>query len=109
MKFYPVLFNEIDINQHFNTGRYLERINNNYSLDFQSNHKLTGLEVNFMREGLPDDSLAVNRQEINSNEHLCSVIRKGDGAELIKAKLMWEGKGGGEGRGKEKGVSGRNQ
>jgi medium-chain acyl-[acyl-carrier-protein] hydrolase len=51
-----------------------------------------------MREGLPDDSLAVNRQEINSNEHLCSVIRKGDGAELIKAKLMWEGKGGGEGK-----------
>jgi medium-chain acyl-[acyl-carrier-protein] hydrolase len=93
IKFYPVLFNEIDINQHFNTGRYLERINNNYSLDFQSNHKLTGLEVNFMREGLPDDSLAVNRQEINSNEHLCSVIRKGDGSELIKAKLMWEGKG----------------
>lgn len=93
LRFYPVLFNEIDINQHFNTGRYLERINNCYTLDFQETHKLSGLEVNFMREGMPEDSLAVNRQEITSYEHLCSVIRKDDDTELIKARLVWEGKG----------------
>ncbi len=87
---YPVLFNEIDINQHFNTGRYLERINNSYTFDFQASHKLKELEVNFVREGMPEDSLAVIRQELNSSDHLCSVVRERDGAELIRARLTWE-------------------
>ena len=34
MTFSPVLFTEIDINQHFNTGRYLERIINSYDFDY---------------------------------------------------------------------------
>ncbi len=91
-EFYPVLFNEIDINQHFNTGRYLERINNSYSFDFHANHRLSELEVNFVREGMPDDYLAVNRQEIGPGEHLCSVIRKTDGEELIRSRLVWSEK-----------------
>jgi medium-chain acyl-[acyl-carrier-protein] hydrolase len=90
LQYYPVMFNEIDINQHFNTGRYLERINNSYSIDFHASHKLTELEVNFMKEGMPEDSLGVNRHKLNDEEHLCSVVRKSDGAELIKARLVWE-------------------
>lgn len=88
--FYPVLFNEIDINQHFNSGKYLERINNSYSFDFHEMHELKELEVNFMKEGMPEDSLAVNQQYLSENEHLCSVIRQSDSAELIKARLVWE-------------------
>ena len=87
---YPALFNEIDINQHFNTGRYLERINNSYSFEFQEKHKLRELEVNFMREGMPEDSLAVNRHVLSEHEHLCSVVRNSDGAKLIRARLSWE-------------------
>lgn len=92
LTFYPVLFNEIDINQHFNTGRYLERINNSYSFDFHENHILTELEVNFVKEGMPDDSLAVSQQKLTEMEHLCSVIRQKDGSELIRARLVWEKK-----------------
>ncbi len=88
--YFPVLFNEIDINQHFNTGRYLERINNSYTSEFHEKHQLTELEVNFVREGMPDDYLAVNRQEVTNRDHLCSVIRKSDGNELIRAKLLWK-------------------
>lgn len=89
-EYYPVLFNEIDINQHFNTGKYLERINNSYSFEFHETHKLTELEVNFIKEGMPNDSLAVNQQRLTPGEHLCSVVRQSDGAELIKARLVWE-------------------
>ena len=89
-EYFPVLFNEIDINQHFNTGRYLERINNSYSFEFHNSRKLMEMELNFLKEGMPDDSLAVNRQELTPDEHLCSVIRKSDGAELMKARMVWE-------------------
>jgi medium-chain acyl-[acyl-carrier-protein] hydrolase len=88
--FIPVQFTEIDINQHFNTGRYLERINNSYPVDFQRDHKLAELEVNFLKEGLPGDSLAVNRQHLSQEEHLCSVVRESDGNDLIRARLLWQ-------------------
>ncbi len=90
--FFPVLFNEIDINQHFNTGRYLERINNSYSFDFHHNHTLREMEVNFLREGLPDDRLAVRQQRLTPSEHFCSIQREVDHAELIRARLVWEDK-----------------
>ncbi len=91
-EFYPVLFNEIDINQHFNSGRYLERLNNSYTFDFHEKHILKELEVNFVKEGMPSDRLGVRQQRLTPSEHLCSIIREGDDAELIKARLIWEEK-----------------
>jgi acyl-ACP thioesterase len=90
--FTPVLFNEIDINQHFNTGRYLERIVDSYDFDFHEKHELVEFEVNFAKEGIPEDSLAVKKQIIDSENHLCSVVRESDGADLIRAKLVWKGR-----------------
>lgn len=84
--FSSVTFNEIDINQHFNSGRYLERINNSYDFDFHEKHTLREMEVNFLREGMPDDMLGVRQQRITPYEHLCSVIRGSDSTELMKAQ-----------------------
>lgn len=87
--FTPVLFNEIDINQHFNSGRYLERIIDSYPFDFHEKNELAGFEVNFLKEGLPTDWLAVKKQPVDETNHLCSVVRKSDGADLIRARLVW--------------------
>jgi medium-chain acyl-[acyl-carrier-protein] hydrolase len=92
LEFFPVLFNEIDFNQHFNSGRYLERINNIYSFDFHAKHSLAEMEVNFLKEGMPSDLLAVKKQEINPLDHLCSIERQSDKADLIRARLVWEEK-----------------
>jgi len=89
LEFTPVLFNEIDINQHFNSGRYLERIIDNYSFDFHEKYELAEFEVNFMKEGLPNDKLAVKKQMKDEFNHLCSVVRESDGVELIRARLVW--------------------
>ncbi len=88
--FTPVLFNEIDVNQHFNSGRYLERIIDSYSFDFHEKHELTEFEINFAKEGIPGDSLAVKKQLLDAENHLCSVVRQSDGAELIRARLVWK-------------------
>ncbi len=89
LTFSPVLFNEIDVNQHFNSGRYLERIIDSYDFTFHKNNRLKELEVNFVKEGVESDSLAIKRQEIEKNTHLCSVVREHDGADLIRARLVW--------------------
>jgi|SRR5690554_3649850 len=89
MDFLPVQFSEIDINQHFNSGRYLERIINSYTFDFHQKHELEEFEVNFLKEGLPSDTLAVKKQQIDTTTFLCSVVRESDGVDLIKARLNW--------------------
>ncbi|HPN35380.1 MAG TPA: thioesterase [bacterium] len=88
--FKPVHFNDVDINQHINSGRYLERIDNDYTAEFQYKHDLKEISVNFIKEGMPQDLLAVRKQLLSSREHLCSVIRQSDGADLIRARLIWE-------------------
>ena len=87
--FSPVLFNEIDINQHFNTGRYIERITDSYSFDFHTAHEIAELEVNFLKEGMPEDRLAVKKQEVDEFTHICSVVRESDNANLIIARILW--------------------
>lgn len=89
LTFTPALFNEIDINQHFNSGRYLERIIDSYDFDFHKKNELVEFEINFAKEGVPEDSLAVKKQIIDAENHLCSVIRESDGADLIRARLVW--------------------
>ena len=88
--FTPVLFNEIDVNQHFNSGRYLERIIDSYNFNFHEQHELAEFEINFAKEGMPGDFLAVKKQIIDSENHLCSVVRQSDGVELIRARLVWK-------------------
>lgn len=90
LEFSPVRFNEIDINQHFNTGRYIERIIDSYDFDFHANHELTEYEINFLKEGMPTDRLAVKKQKVDDANHLCSVVRESDGVELIRARLVWK-------------------
>jgi acyl-ACP thioesterase len=89
LKFTPVLFNEIDINQHFNTGRYIERIIDSYDFGFHEKHDLVEFEINFLKEGLPTDRLAVKKQFVDEKNHLCSVVRESDRVDLIKARLVW--------------------
>ena len=89
LHFTPALFTEIDINQHFNTGRYLERIINSYDFDFHEKYELAEFEVNFLKEGMPSDKLAVKKQIVDSDNHICSVVRESDGIDLIRARLVW--------------------
>jgi len=88
-EFTPVRFNEIDINQHFNTGRYIERIIDSYNFEFHEKNELAEYEINFLKEGLPTDRLAVKKQFVDETNHLCSVLRERDGVELIRARLVW--------------------
>lgn len=85
----PALFNEIDINQHFNSGRYLERIIDSYSFDFHEKNELVEFEVNFVKEGIPTDGIGVRKQIVDNNTHICSVVRQSDEADLIRARLVW--------------------
>jgi len=89
MNFYPVLFSELDINQHFNAVKYVERVLDDFGIDFLNGHEPAELEVNYMKEGQAGDMLAVNRSHISGNEYLNSLVRESDGADLCVMRIGW--------------------
>lgn len=89
LDFTPVLFNEIDINQHFNTGRYIERVIDSFDFAFHEKHELAELEINFLKEGMPTDKLAVKKEWTDEFNCLCSVVREADDEDLVRARLVW--------------------
>jgi acyl-ACP thioesterase len=89
LTYFPVLFSELDINQHFNSVKYLERVLDDFGIDFLNSHEPAELEVNYMKEGQAGDSLAVTRTQISDNENLNGLVRESDGADLCVMRIVW--------------------
>lgn len=90
--FREVQFSEIDINRHFNSVKALERVLDEYGIDFQANHDPKTLEINYLKEGLPGDRLAVSRTETGENCWQSTVVREADDAELSCFEIGWQKK-----------------
>ena len=87
--FYPVLFSEIDINQHFNSVKYVERVLDDFGIDFLDRFEPAELEVNYLKEGQAGDQIAVTRNQLSSNESLNCLVRESDGADLCVMRIVW--------------------
>lgn len=89
LHFYPVLFSELDINQHFNSVKYLERVLDDFGIEFLNNFEPAELEVNYLKEGQAGDWIAVTRSQISENEFLNCLVRESDGADLCAMRIVW--------------------
>ncbi len=92
LNFSPVLFTDLDINQHFNSVKFVERALNSYGINFLNNHEVGKIEVNYLKEGLPEDSLAISLAKISENEDMLSLIRESDRIDLCTMKITWRKK-----------------
>ncbi|HBL76311.1 MAG: hypothetical protein A2W90_09540 [Bacteroidetes bacterium GWF2_42_66] len=88
--FAPVNFTDLDVNQHFNSVKFVERALNSFEISFLSRNKVIEIEVNYLKEGLPQDSLAVSRVSVTENEDIVSLIREADGVDLCTMKISWK-------------------
>ena len=89
LNFYPVLFSELDINKHFNSVKYVERVLDDYGVDFLNENEPSELEVNYLKEAVAGDSVAVTRSKISGNEYLNCLVRQSDGADLCVIRMVW--------------------
>ncbi len=89
LNFYPVLFSELDINKHFNSVKYVERVLDDYGIDFLNSHEPSELEVNYLKEGVAGDRIAVTRTQISENEYLNCLVRESDGVDLCVMRMVW--------------------
>lgn len=89
LNYYPVLFSDIDVNQHFNSVKYVERVLDDYGIDFMAGHELAELEVNYLKEGQAVDRVAVTTTQLTENEYLNCLVRESDNADLCALKIGW--------------------
>ena len=89
LNYYPVLFSELDINMHFNSVKYVERVLDDFGIDFLNAYEPAELEINYLKEGQDGDRIAVTRTQISENEYLNGLVRESDGADLCVMKIIW--------------------
>lgn len=89
MVFYPVLFSDLDINQHFNSVKYVERVLDDFGIEYLNNHEPAELEVNYLKEGQAGDSIAVTSTQLSEQEYLNCLVRESDQADLCVMRIGW--------------------
>ncbi len=59
-------YSDIDINQHFNSVRYLDYLLDAFDIDVFVKEKIKSFEVTYVAEGLPTASFSFHRKEIEN-------------------------------------------
>ena len=85
----PILFNEIDINKHFNSVKSLERVLDHYGIDFLATMEPSSIEINYLKEGLPGDWLAVASEQVNECSTNETIVRQSDHANISTMQINW--------------------
>jgi acyl-ACP thioesterase len=89
LSYSPVLFSDLDVNQHFNSVKYVERVLDDFGIDFLEKYEPAELEVNYLKEGQAGDRVAVTRTQLTENEYLNCLVRESDNADLCAMKIGW--------------------
>ncbi len=89
LKYYPVLFSELDINQHFNSVKSVERVLDDFGIEFLNKNEPAEMEVNYLKEGQAGDLIAVTRTQLSDNEYLNCLVRESDNNDLCALRIRW--------------------
>ena len=89
LKYFPVLFSDLDINKHFNSVKYVERVLDDYGIDFLNQREPSELEINYLKEGMAGDQVAVTVSQLSGNEYLNCLVRESDNADLCVMRMVW--------------------
>lgn len=86
---FKVQYSQIDVNKHVNNTRYLEWVLNELPYEYLKNHEVSGMEVNFLSEGMLGDILRAGVAEVNSNEYFGCIERREDQQKVYAVKFLF--------------------
>ena len=87
---FQVKYSDLDVNMHVNNVKYLQWTLDAYPLDFRINNQIDYLEVNYLSESLPGDSIKILLNETGQRifEHV--VKRIDDDKDLCRIRAKWK-------------------
>lgn len=86
--FQPVLYSDIDVNQHVNNSNYLQFVINHFDPQYIASHRLKEFYVNYISQLKLGDSYAVKHIETEPNHFISSVIHPQ--GEACRIETIWE-------------------
>ena len=87
------MYNDIDVNGHVNSVKYIEHVLDLFPLEWYAKHPLRRLEIAYVAEGHPDDLLCYYREQTSHTEYMVRITGKkepdGDEQELCRCRVCF--------------------
>ena len=81
-------YNDVDINGHINSVKYIEHILDLWPLDWYREHSLRRFDIAYVAECHQGDQLSFFREETEKNEFCIRICRNGD-EEVVRCKVKF--------------------
>lgn len=81
-------YNDVDINGHINSVKYIEHILDLWSLDWYREHRLKRFEVAYVAEAHAGDQLSFYREQTGEGEYCVRICKEGD-VEVCRSKVTF--------------------
>ena len=81
-------YNDVDINGHINSVKYIEHILDLWSLDWYRDHRLKRFEVAYVAEAHAGDQLSFYREVTGEGEYCVRICKEGD-VEVCRSKVTF--------------------
>lgn len=81
-------YNDVDINGHINSVKYIEHVLDLWSIDWYREHRLRRFDIAYVAECHQGDRLTFYREESDSNEYCIRICRDGN-VEVVRCKVKF--------------------
>lgn len=81
-------YNDVDINGHINSVKYIEHVLDLWPLDWYRDHHIRRFEIAYVAEAHAGDQLSFYRQQTADNEYCVRIVRT-DGTECCRSKVTF--------------------
>ena len=81
-------YNDVDINGHINSVKYIEHVLDLFPLDWYKEHPLKRFDIAYVAESHQGDRLNLYREQVDENV-FCVRICKDDGTEVVRSKATF--------------------
>ena len=81
-------YNDVDINGHINSVKYIEHVLDLWPLDWYRRHGIRRFEIAYVAEAHAGDRLSFYREQTADNEFCVRIVRT-DGTECCRSKIIF--------------------
>ncbi len=82
-------YNDVDINGHINSVKYIEHVLDLWNLDWYREHQIKRFEIAYVAEAHQGDTLSFYRAQTADNEYCVRICKDGD-TECCRCKVVFK-------------------
>lgn len=83
-------YNDVDINGHVNSVRYIDHILDLFSLVYYRTHQLRRIDIAYIAEAHAGDQLLLFKKEVEADEFVVRIVREEDKEiEIVRCKVKF--------------------